>query len=152
MRIAEYKQISTETIENNILVDDIDENGEVIGQHAETIRKEVPVMGAVYRNMTEEEVRAYEEEQANVPPIEPTLEEKFNALMTYMGLRGVWNGSVFEVIKEEMPIGDYVNPISFTEGMAVEAGKFYKFDDDNIWECIKSGKGSYTSEYFDIIN
>ena len=152
MRISEYKQISTEVIENNILVDDVNEDGEVIGQHEETIRKEVPVMGTVYRDMTEEEVAEYEKSIAELPPPQPTLEDKVNALMSYMGLTGKWNGSVFEVVKEEMPIGDYVNPIPFTEGMTVEVGKFYKFADDNIWECIKSGNGSYTSEYFDIIN
>lgn len=82
MRIAEYKQIDTEVIENTILVDDIDENGEVIGQHEETVTKEVPVMGMVYRDMTEEEVRAYEEEQSKMAQIEEptTIDDLVEAL------------------------------------------------------------------------
>ena len=63
--------------------------------------------------------------------------------------------TVTEVIKKddkEMPEGDYVHPIPFVDGMSVEQGKFYVFDDDNIWECIKSGNGAeYTAEWFEII-
>lgn len=82
MRIAEYKQIDTEVIENTILVDDIDENGEVIGQHEETVTKEVPVMGMVYRDMTEEEVKAYEEEQSKMAQYEEptTIDDLVEAL------------------------------------------------------------------------
>lgn len=86
MKIAEYKQISTEVIEQTILIDDYDENNEVIGQHEETITREVPIMGMVYRDMTEEEVRAYEEEQKNIPPIEPTFEDRIEAQVMFTAL------------------------------------------------------------------
>ena len=55
MKIAEYKQIDTKTIENAISVIDYNEEGEEIGQHEEIVRKEIPVMGMVYRDMTSEE-------------------------------------------------------------------------------------------------
>ncbi len=67
MRIAEYKQIDTETITNTILVDDVDEAGEVIGQHEETITKEVPVMGMVYRDATADEIAEAERMAAEMP-------------------------------------------------------------------------------------
>lgn len=86
MKITEYKQIDTEVIENTILVDDIGENGEVIGQHEEVIRKEVPIMSMVTRDMTEEEVRAFEEEQKNIPPIEPTFEDRIEAQVMFTAL------------------------------------------------------------------
>lgn len=55
MRIAEYKQVSTEIIKKTILVNDYDENGNIIGQHEETVTEEKPVMGMTYRDMTPEE-------------------------------------------------------------------------------------------------
>ena len=67
MRIAEYKQISSETITTTILVDDIDEAGEVIGQHTESITKTVPVMGMVYRDATPEEIAEAERMAAEMP-------------------------------------------------------------------------------------
>lgn len=80
MRIAEYKQISSEEITSTILVDDLNDDGEVIGQHEETIVKTVPVMGMVYRDATpEEEAEAarqqaeFEEYEANR---EPTIDER----------------------------------------------------------------------------
>lgn len=86
MRIAEYKQIDTEVIENTILVDDTNEDGEVIGQHEEVVTKEVPVMGMVYRDMTEEEVAEYEKSLADIPPIEPTQEDRIEAQVLYTAL------------------------------------------------------------------
>lgn len=80
MRIAEYKQIDAEIIENTMLVDDLDENGEVIGQHEVTITEEKPVMGLVYRDMTAEEeaeARAEAERMAEIERNrEPSAEER----------------------------------------------------------------------------
>lgn len=87
MRIAEYKQIDTKTIEETITTVALDENGIPTGEeHEQIVTKEVPVMGMVYRDMTEEEVRAYEEEQANIPPIEPTQEDRIEAQVLYTAL------------------------------------------------------------------
>lgn len=76
MKVAEYKQIDTQTITNTILVDDVDEAGEVIGQHEETITKEVPVMGMVYRDATAEEVAEAERMAAEMPtePVDETAQ------------------------------------------------------------------------------
>lgn len=67
MRIAEYKQISSETTTNTILVDDVDESGEVIGSHEETITTERPIMGMVYRDATAEEIAEAERMAAEMP-------------------------------------------------------------------------------------
>lgn len=76
MRIAEYKQIDSETITNTILVDDVDEAGEVIGSHEEVITKTVPIMGMVYRDATAEEVAEAERMAAEMPtePVDETAQ------------------------------------------------------------------------------
>lgn len=76
MRIAEYRQISTETITNTIVVDDYNEDGEVIGQHTETVTEEKPIMGFVYRDATPEEEAESERLAADIPEPAPTLEEQ----------------------------------------------------------------------------
>ena len=84
MRIAEYKQISTEIITDTILVDDHNENGEVIGSHTETVTEEKPIMGLVYRDVTAEEeseaARAAEEAAEIEANREPTIEEQISDL------------------------------------------------------------------------
>lgn len=79
MRIAEYKQIDTEIIEEQIL--EVDENGE---QTAKIVTKEKPIFGMVYRDMTpEEEAEAlrqqmeFEEMERNRPL---TAEERMEIL------------------------------------------------------------------------
>lgn len=48
--------------------------------------------------------------------------------------------------------GTYIDPIPYTEGMAVTGGMWYKFPDDNIWEAVRSGSGSvYATDWFEII-
>lgn len=69
---------------------------------------------------------------ADLKPHDPVadLEAKLDALMTYQGLtvRDL-GGGVYEVVKADMPTGDYTNPIKWVQGMAVTAGLFYWFDD-----------------------
>ena len=50
------------------------------------------------------------------------------------------------------PEGDYLHPIPYVQGMAVEAGKWYT-DGEDIWEALKAGTpaGFDDREYFDII-
>lgn len=93
MRIAEYKQIDIEIITNEIEVDDFNEDGEVIGTHAETITKEVPVMGMVYRDATEEEIAEMQ--------IDITIEEQIAQL------------------KEQLSATDY-KAIKYAEGWITE--------------------------------
>lgn len=90
MKIAEYKQIDTRIETNTTIVNDYNEDGEVVGQHEETVTKEVPVMGLVYRDSTPEEDaeaermrREMEEAEANR---EPTFEEKIEAQVIYTAL------------------------------------------------------------------
>lgn len=78
MRIAEYKQIATETYEENILIpaEYDDEGNEIAPERTETVVKERPIMGLVYRDMTPEEIAQAEEEAANMPEPEPTPDER----------------------------------------------------------------------------
>lgn len=64
--------------------------------------------------------------------------------------------NVYQVIKKpdsEYPEGDYLNPITYVVGKAVEAGKWYTDDEGYIWLAIKSGypTGFDDKEYFDIV-
>ena len=86
MKIAEYKQIDTEIIEETVTVVDTDGNGEVIGEHEETVTREVPIYGTVYRDMTEEEVAEYEKMIAELPQEEPTPEDRLEAQVLYTAL------------------------------------------------------------------
>ena len=58
MRIAEYKQIDTKIVEKTIIIPaQYDEEGNVaVEEHTETLQKEIPVMGMVYRDATPEEI------------------------------------------------------------------------------------------------
>ena len=63
MRIAEYKQTGTRTEEYTVIIPpEYDDEGMVITEeHKEVRTREVPVMGLVYRDMTEEEIQQEEE-------------------------------------------------------------------------------------------
>ena len=60
MRIAEYKQISTETVEREVLIPaEMDDDGNVLSEeHTEIIPIGIPVFGMVYRDATAEEENA----------------------------------------------------------------------------------------------
>lgn len=80
MRICELVQVGTETITNVIMVDDYNEDGEVVGQHEETVAVEKPIMETVYRDATPEEeaeTRAFEE---SMPEPQPTIDERVESL------------------------------------------------------------------------
>ena len=84
MRIAEYKQVSTRTEQRVIHHDALwDDNGNIIaGEWDKTVEVQVPVMGMVYRDATPEEEAEFERQQAELPPPEPTPEERLDALET----------------------------------------------------------------------
>lgn len=84
MRIAEYKQIDERTEEYTVTIPaEYDEDGNVISDEHEEIRtRTVPIMGMVYRDMTEEEIAEFERQQAEIPEPEPTPEERIEALET----------------------------------------------------------------------
>lgn len=48
----------------------------------ETVEVQVPVMGMVYRDATPEEISEFERQQAELPPPEPTPEERLDVLET----------------------------------------------------------------------
>lgn len=81
MRIAEYKQVSVETVTNEVPV--LDDEGNEIG--TETVTRDVPVFGIVYRDMTPEEEAQAAAEAAALPAPEPTLEEQVDALTAKQG-------------------------------------------------------------------
>lgn len=64
-----------------------------------------------------------------------------------------------KLIKDNQPIGDYLNPIPFKEEIEVEEGKFYSVDDPEnpeepfVWEAKKSGipMNGQDTEYFEIV-
>lgn len=82
MRIAEYKQVTTNIIFENIPHPaEYDEIGELVREAwDETIEKQVPVMGTVYRDATPEEIAEFERQQAELPAPEPTTEERVDNL------------------------------------------------------------------------
>ena len=84
MRIAEYKQVSTRTEQRVFHHDALwDDNGNIVaGEWDETVEVQVPVMGMVYRDATPEEEAEFERQQAEMPPPEPTPEERLDALET----------------------------------------------------------------------
>ena len=58
MRIAEYKQIGTKIVDKTITIPaEYDEEGNILAEEYEkTLQEERPVMGMIYRDMTEEEI------------------------------------------------------------------------------------------------
>lgn len=91
MRIAEYKQIDTQIVEDIVTVDVYDELGiTIIGTREEVIRKEVPIMGMVYRDATPEEEAQAQAELAEMERMEalrePTAEERIEAQVMYTAL------------------------------------------------------------------
>lgn len=68
MRIAEYKKIGIKTEEYKIIIPaEYDEEGNLISEeHEETRTKEVPIMGLVYRDMTNDELNELEKEKAEL--------------------------------------------------------------------------------------
>lgn len=80
----------------------------------------------------------------------PTAKEGYNLKPVVVGNNITW---VFEEIKEESENdGTYLKPITYSEGMSIEEGKWYT-DGENIWEALKSGTPANfdDKEYFDII-
>lgn len=88
MRIAEYKQTGERTEEYTVTIPaEYDEEGNVIVEEHEEIRtRTVPVMGMVYRDMTEEEIAEMEKQQEQLPQEEPTQLDRIEAQAMYTAL------------------------------------------------------------------
>lgn len=88
MRIAEYKKIGIKTEEYKIIIPaEYDEEGNLISEeHEETRTKEVPIMGLVYRDMTNDELNELEKEKAELPQEEATQQDRIEAQVMYTAL------------------------------------------------------------------
>lgn len=64
-----------------------DEKGNITSiEHEETRTKEVPVMGLVYRDMTNDELNELEKEKAELPQEEATQQGRIEAQVMYTAL------------------------------------------------------------------
>lgn len=88
MRIAEYKKIGIKTEKYKIIVPaEYDEKGNITSiEHEETRTKEVPIMGLVYRDMTNDELNELEKEKAELPQEEATQQDRIEAQVMYTAL------------------------------------------------------------------
>lgn len=80
MRIAEYKHVSTRTEQQTIIHPaEYDEQGQIVRvAWEEIIKKQVPVMGLVYRDATPEEIAEFERQQSEMPEPEMTTDERLD--------------------------------------------------------------------------
>ena len=90
-RTGEYKQTGTRTEEYTVTIPpEYDDEGNIISEeHEETRTREVPVMGMVYRDMTEEEIAEMEKAVAEVSediPEEATQQDRIEAQVMYTAL------------------------------------------------------------------
>lgn len=74
MRIAEYTQIDTKIVQEEVIIPaQYDDDGNVISEERmKIVKKEVPVMGMVYRDATPEEIA---EMEANGPTNDELIEQ-----------------------------------------------------------------------------
>lgn len=88
MKKAEYKQINTRTESYTVTIPpEYDEEDNLISEEHEEIRtREVPVMGMVYRDMTDEEIAEMEKMQAEIPEEQPTQQDRIEAQVMYTAL------------------------------------------------------------------
>lgn len=82
MRIAEYKQIGTkEETRTRVIPATYDDEGNLLTEETtEEYTVEVPVMGMVYRDATQDEIAEMQRQQAELPEQEPSQEERLDAL------------------------------------------------------------------------
>jgi len=88
MRIAECKQTGTRTESYTVTIPpEYDDEGNLISEeHEETRTREVPVMGMVYRDMTNDELNELEKEKAELPQEEATQQDRIEAQVMYTAL------------------------------------------------------------------
>ena len=88
MRIAEYKQTGTRTESYTVTIPpEYDDEGNIISiEHEETRTREVPIMGLVYRDMTDDELNELEKEKAELPQEEATQQDRIEAQVMYTAL------------------------------------------------------------------
>lgn len=88
MRIAEYKKIDERIEKKAVIVPaeyDIDGNV-IVEEHEEITTHVVPIMGLVYRDMTDEEIAEMQQPQEPTPIEEPTQLDIIEAQTMYTAL------------------------------------------------------------------
>lgn len=105
MRIAEYKQVSTNIEQMTILHPaEYDESGELVREAwEETVEKKVPVMDTVYRDATPEEIAEMERAHAEMPEPEPTPEERLDQVESVSDMAYI-NSELALAMLEEMEV------------------------------------------------
>ena len=88
MKIAEYKQVDEHTEEYTVTIPaEYDEEGNItVEEHEEIRTRTVPVMGMVYRDMTEKELAEMQKQQEQMPPEEPSQLDRIEAQTMYTAL------------------------------------------------------------------
>nr|WP_297933189.1 hypothetical protein [uncultured Lachnoclostridium sp.] len=88
MKTADYKQIGVKTEEYTVTIPvEYDEDGNItVEEHEETRTREIPVMGMIYRDMTDEEIVEMEKIQAEMPVEEATQQDRIEAQVMYTAL------------------------------------------------------------------
>lgn len=90
MKINKLVKTGEREIIGTVIVDDYDENGEITGQHEETITKIVDVMEPMTVDMTADEEAEVHAAQAEAERMEaqrePTFEERMEAQVMYTAL------------------------------------------------------------------
>lgn len=88
MKIAEYKQTGERIEEYTVTIPaEYDEEGNIIVEEHEEIRtRTVPIMGMVYRDMTEEEIAEMEKKQEQITAEEPSQLDRIEAQTMYTAL------------------------------------------------------------------
>lgn len=76
------------------------------------------------------------------------LESTMQKLIQFQGLLIDENGNV---VKPDLPTGDYTKPIVFVAGMNIQQGLFYT-DGNDVWEALVSESAdSFTKPWFDVV-
>lgn len=88
MKINELVKTVEKTEEHKITIPaEYDEEGNIIVEEHEEVRtRTIPVMGIVYRNMTEEEIAEIQKQQEELPQEEPSQLDKIEAQAMYTAL------------------------------------------------------------------
>lgn len=98
-------------------------------------------------------IESYEGLSKTQAAVDKTLE----AVAEFMGVRGRWNGSVFEIVKGEVETGDFTNPIRIPpNGITTETGKWYYVDDkelphEAITDAFVIAEDFYDRRWFDYV-
>lgn len=88
MKINELVKTGERTEEYTVTIPaEYDEEGNIIVEEHEEIRtRTVPVMGMVYRDMTEEEIAEMQKQQEGLPKEQPSQLDRIEAQMMYTAL------------------------------------------------------------------